>query len=234
MTVRPSSPSSIPASAAGRLLAGAVTALALVRPAAKPMHPLGRVHTGRLHRPGTVGRRTGSAFLDGAGDDEVLVRVSRSVGLRPPLPDVNGLAVRVPADGPGDLLLSTTGWGRISRYVLAPHRSPRAGTFTCLVPYRTATGPVHVGARATGADRFELFWARPTGDWHRFGEVVLSPGPGSDPDLSFDAILNTFEGLENYGWYRRLRAPSYAAARRLRGADAPDGGQPRRSRLTTT
>lgn len=205
------------ASAGGRVLQVAVTALALLRPAAKPMHPLGAVFTGRLHRPGTVGQVTGSGFLDGAGDDEVLVRVSRSVGLRSPLPDVNGLAVRVPGEGGGDLLLSTTGRGRLTRYVLLAHRAPRTGTFTSLVPYRTATGPVHVGARAAGADRFELLWARPAGDWRRFGEIVLAPGPGTDRDLSFDAILNPLDGLDNYEWYRRLRGPSYAAARRLRG-----------------
>jgi len=209
-------------SVGGRLLQAAVTVLALVRPAGKPMHPLGWVLTGRLNRWGVVGEETGSAFLDGRGDDEVLVRLSRSVGLHSPLPDVNGLAIRVWADGGGDLLLSTTGSGRLTRYALVPHRSPRTGTFTCLVPYRTATGPVHVGARAVGADRFELLWARPSGGWHRFGEIVLTTEPGTDVDLSFDAILRTFEGLDNYEWYRRLRAPSYAAARRLRGATAPD------------
>ena len=209
------------ASAGGLLLQAAVTALALVRPAAKPMHPIGRVLTGRLERVGVPGQVTGSAFLDGAGEDQALVRLSRSVGLRSPRHDVNGLALRVPAAGGGDLLLSTTGWGRLTRYALVPHRSPRAGNFTCLVPYRTPTGPVHIGARASGADRFELFWARPTGGWHRFAELVLQGGPGTDQDVSFDAILHMFEGLENYEWYRRLRAPSYAAARRLRGAVAP-------------
>jgi hypothetical protein len=221
------------ASAGGLLLQAAVTALALVRPAAKPMHPIGRVLEGRLIRPGAPGPATGSPFLDGAGADEVLVRLSRSVGLRPPRRDVNGLAVRVPAAGGGDLLLSTTGWGRLTRYALVPHRSPRAGTFTCLVPYRTATGPVHVGARASGADRFELYWARPTGGWHRFAQLVLLGEADVDP--SFDAVLNTFDGLDNYEWYRRLRAPSYAAARRLRGAATPstEPAQLRRSRFTT-
>jgi hypothetical protein len=204
---------------AGRVLQAAVTVLALARPADRPMHPLGQVFTGRLHRSGSAQHRTGSAFLDAAGDDEVLVRVSRAVGLRSPLLDINGLAVRVPAQG-GDLLLSTTGWGRLTRYLLVPHRGARAGTFTCLVPYRTATGPVHIGAYESGADRFELFWSRPRGGWHRFGEIVLSPVP-DDVDPTFDAILRTFAGLDNHEWYRRLRAPSYAAARRLRGAPTP-------------
>lgn len=231
----PTSWGHVVASVGGRVLQGAVTALAMVRPAAKPMHPVGRVSTGELRRSGVPGLVTGSPFLDEEGVDDALVRLSRGVGLLPPRPDVNGLAVRVPATGGGDLLLSTTGWGRLTRYALVPHRSPRAGTFTCLVPYRTATGPVHVGARATGPDRFELFWARPSGGWHRFAELTLSDAPGTDADCSFDAILHTFEGLDNYEWYRRLRAPSYAAARRLRGEQTPgaEGGQRRRSRRAT-
>ena len=209
----------------GRVLRRAVVLMAHVRSAPRPMHPLGLVYVGRLVRPGSPAELTGSAFLDEPGDDEVLVRQSRAAGLPPPWPDVNGLAVRLPAPGerPGDLLLSTTGRGRLTRYLLAVSRSERSGFFTSLVPYRSPSGPVHLGARSLQPDRLVLYWARPGGDWRAFGELVLSTDPGRDLDVSFDAVLHPVEGLEHFEWHRRLRAPSYAAARRLRGAGADPG-----------
>jgi hypothetical protein len=52
----------------------------------------------------------------------VLVRQSRAVGLPPRVPDIFGLAVQVPTqDGRHvDLLLASTGVGRLTRFTLAP------------------------------------------------------------------------------------------------------------------
>lgn len=82
------------ASAGGQVLRAATGALTL-RPAAKPFHPRGHVVTATLHRFGAE-PRTGAEWLDTAGVDEVLVRQSRAIGLPAPLPDIFGLAVRVP------------------------------------------------------------------------------------------------------------------------------------------
>jgi hypothetical protein len=217
--------------AAGRLLALAVGVLAHARPAAKPMHPLGEVHLGRLVRLGHRGRPSGAAWLDDAGADEVLVRLSRSAGLRSPWPDVNGLALRVPrTDGaPGDVLMSNTGWGRWTRYLLTVRSSLRSGSFTTLVPYRTPGGPVHVGARSTGPRSFSLHWAGRSGRWQHFADLEHDAGPARDAMVSFDAVLHVPDGVQNYDWWARLRAPGYAAARRSRRSrkvevsDVPEG-----------
>ena len=82
----------------GAALGGVFRVVAAVRPTAKPLHPRGTVRRGRLHRHGAE-PPTGVAFLDVAATDEVLVRESRATGLPRPLPDVQGLALRVP--GPG-------------------------------------------------------------------------------------------------------------------------------------
>jgi hypothetical protein len=208
---------------AGRLLGAAVTVLAHARPAAKPMHPLGEVHLGRLVRHG--GGRSGVAWLDDPGTDEVLLRLSRSAGLPTPWPDVNGLALRVPRGdgGYGDLLMSTTGWGRWTRYLLTVRPSRRGGTFTTLIPYRSPRGPVHVGARSTGPGSFSLHWSDGSGSWRHFADLEHDPGPGPDAMVSFDAILHVPDGCENYGWWARLRAPGYAAARRSRRAAGGTG-----------
>src|SRR5689334_13350477 len=97
------------ASSAGGRVLRAATGVVAARPAAKPLHPRGSVVTGTLHRFG-ADAKAGVAWLDQPGDDRVLVRRSRAIGLPSPAPDVFGLAVRVPTDGGyGDLLFASTG-----------------------------------------------------------------------------------------------------------------------------
>jgi hypothetical protein len=60
-------------------------------------------------------------------------------------------------------------------------------------------------------------WSRPTGAWRAFGLLELLPAPGGpDAELTFDPVLHEVPGLQAYDWVRRLRQPSYAAARRAR------------------
>jgi hypothetical protein len=210
------------ATSTGRVIAAAVSGLGRVRPADKPMHPRGEVLSARLTRHGGAG--TGAAFLDEPGEADVLVRFSRSVGLPAPWPDVDGLAIRVPTPDAdrehADVLMSTTGQGRLTRYLLAPTLRER-GSFLCtLLPYRSPSGPLHLGARAVDADTWHLVWAHPrSASWTPYAVLALSAEPGRDLAMSFDAVAAGPPGLGVYGWHQRLRGPSYAAARRLRGAD---------------
>ena len=210
------------AAGGGTLLAGATGALASLRRAAKPLHPDGEVLIGRLRRRGSGVRRTGVPWLDDSGEDQVDVRRSRAIGLPPLLPDIHGLAVRVhTTEGVGDLLFATTGRGRISRFVLTASRQARQRPMTTLLPYETDTGPLLLGATATGERSYELSWARPSGHWHAFGELSLSTAPGDDVPLSFDPIARQLPGLRQYPSVVRLREPAYLRARRSRGQDIP-------------
>lgn len=205
------------AAAGGTLLAATTRAVAVVRPAAKPLHPRGEVLQGRLFRTG-ADPATGVPWLDDAGEDDVLVRRSRAIGLPGSVPDIHGLAVRVPLPngGYGDLLLASTGWGRLTRFVLTASRSPQGRPMTTLLPYRTDRGPLLLGARATGEESFELAVAAPEGDWARFAELRLSAVPATDPEISFDPVANQLPGLEQYDAVERLREPSYHTARASR------------------
>lgn len=207
-------------SAGGQLLAAGTGVLAL-RPAAKPLHPRGSVVRGTLHRAGTE-PTTGAAWLDEAGEDDAVVRLSRAAGLPSALPDIHGLAVRVPTgDGRyGDLLLASTGLGRLTRFTLTAARSPYARPMTTLLPCRASVGGVLLSAVFRGPDNVALAWAAGTGRWHTFAELVLHEDPVEEPDrlVSFDPVLNPLPGLEHYDWARRLRAPAYATARRSRGS----------------
>jgi hypothetical protein len=208
------------ATTAGGQILRALTRLISVRPTAKPLHPRGHVVTGALRRYGGADG-TGSAWLDGAGEERVLVRQSRAVGLPAPLPDVFGLAVRVPVDGGhGDLLFATTGLGRLTRHVLTVARSPYGRPMTTLLPERAPRGPVLVSAVFRDEQTIDLAWALGAGRWHRFAELALDQEPTEEPDLylSFDPVLNRLPGLETYDWVRRLREPAYSTARSSRGA----------------
>jgi hypothetical protein len=207
------------AATGGQALRAATSTLASARPADKPLHPRGSVVPGVLERFGSLD--TGAAWLDEAGEDDVLVRQSRAVGLPAVAPDIFGLAVRVPLpdDRYGDLLFASTGLGRVSRFTLTASRSPYRRPLTTLLPYRTPAGAVLLAAVHRDERTIDLSCAVLTGDWKPFGVLRLeSDGPTAalDAPISFDPLLNTLPGLENYGWVRRLREPSYFTARRSR------------------
>ena len=210
------------ASAAGSVLAGASRALTWSRRSRKPLHPEGAVVTGGLLRTGGDGS-AGVPWLDGRGDDEVLVRISRAIGLPRALPDIHGIAVRIPlAGGFADLLLASTGLGRITRFVLTAGHDVRRRPLTTLLPYRGPRGPVLIGARARNDHldpnpSFDLLWSTGLGAWVRFARLSVSDVAGPDDPVSFDPVLNPLPGLTFYPWVRRLREPAYHAARDASG-----------------
>ncbi|WP_258727022.1 hypothetical protein [Cellulomonas sp. NS3] len=229
-------PAPVPRAAAGASLAGAalgvLTRAVTALRGARPLHPDGATLQATVIRFGSP-RPTGARWLDEPGTDRGIARVSRSGGVPAPLPDVQGLALRLDGvDGPSDLLLSTTGLGRVGRFLLTPHRAPSGGPYGSLLPYRTPSGPVLLvaepGPRVLPADldtlarelaadpwHLRLGHATPTGRWHEFGELVVG-GPAQatvDSVLRFDAVLHPLPGLALAPWAARLREPSYAAAR---------------------
>jgi hypothetical protein len=208
------SPLTVVADAGGRVLASAAAALAALRPAPKPLHPDGEVRSGRLERHGR-GPRSGVPWLDEPGEDPVEVRLSRAIGLPEGLPDIHGLAVRVHGgSGHADVLLASTGTGRLTRHVLTASRDPAGRPLTTLLPYATDSGPVVLGAESAGPDEYRLSWSHPARPWHEFGTLYLAGR--SDARIDFDPVLHPVPGLRQYSWVRRLREPAYRTARRSR------------------
>lgn len=203
---------------AGRGLAGITRALGTLRPADKPLHPQGTTFAAELHRHGSP-EPIGVPWLEQGGTDQVLVRLSRAVGLPGPLPDVAGLALRLRRGQTryADLLLASTGWNPLSRHLLLPALGSDA-PLSSLLPYRSPAGPLVIGARRQPGEehRFALSWAVVGGRWHRFADLTLTDELPEDADVSFDPVLNPLPGLEQYGWVERVRERSYAAARRSR------------------
>jgi hypothetical protein len=220
-------PSRLATSAAtvpGAALTMTFAAVSRLRPAAKPLHPSGRMRSVTVHRTGLV-PGVGVPFVDSTGSVDAVARLSRATGLPAPLPDIHGLALRIPLDdgSHADLLLATTGLGRVGRFVLTASRHPLRRAYSTLLPYRSPTGPLLLAARPVGQDErvLTLSVASPGGPWRPFGYVELSrpgaDGPTGDEHLAFDPVTNPLPGLEHYPWAARLREGSYRTARRSRG-----------------
>lgn len=203
---------------AGRLAAVPFALIARGR-GGRPLHPRGAVLPGTLARTGAA---EGIPWLDTPASDDVQVRLSRGAGLPAPLPDLLGVAVRVPgAAGPVDLLLSSTGPGPLAGRVLFPARDASVA-YGSLMGYRCAAGTVRLallprpgGLRSAGAD---LAVAVGWGPWRPVGWLALgAPDRPLDPGVRFDAVRHPPPGLVPDGPMARFREPAYAAARHSTG-----------------
>lgn len=226
--------------AAGKAVGAALGAVARVR-GGKPMHPRGAVFSAVLERSGNGaedGGTWGVPWLDAVTTDAAVVRLSRGAGLPAPLPDVLGLAIRLPTGpaGPIDLLLSSTGRGRVTRLVPVLRRDA-AAFYSSVMGYRSDAGSLRIaalpeavgvpsdpGPLANAVSRqgliFRLAAARGAGPWLPFGRLVLGEAAEPlDPDLRFDAVLNPPPGLVPDGPMARFRAPAYARARAASSAE---------------
>lgn len=206
---------------AGRALALLFASIKMAR-RPRPIHPRGEIFEGHIEWLTPRGAASGIAWIDApppTGRQNVILRVSRSVGLTPPLPDVIGLAFRFQTEGgPADLALASSWLGVPGRFLLRMSRSA-SGSFTSLMPYRGEHGPVEVSARThhrgDGRWELELLHATAIGTWRRFATVSLDARALPDrSDLRFDPIENVFPGADTYPWTRRLRQRSYRVARR--------------------
>jgi hypothetical protein len=214
---------------AGRLVAVPLGALARGR-RGRPMHPRGAVFDAVLERTGST-PPWGVPWLDAADRAAVVVRMSRGAGLPAPLPDLLGLAIRLPGDaGPIDLLLTSAGRGAVTRLVPVPRRDS-AAVYSSIMGYRSDAGVVRfaavpdghgvpsqpgplAGVVARAGLRFTLAAARGAGPWRPFARLVLtSPTDPLDCDVRFDAVSNPPPGLVPDGPAARFRAPAYARAR---------------------
>lgn len=188
----------------------------------KPLHPDGELFHATIARLGAPGLNAGVPWIEAAGESPAIVRISRAIGLPDPLPDIAGLAIRIdPAEHAADLLLASTGTGRLGRFVLQPRRPGATGTLTSLLPYRTSAGPLLLAASPAADGGYELAWALGTGPWRTFALMHLGASYDGDPDVSFDPVLNVLPGLAQYDWVRRLREPAYRESREQSARQAP-------------
>ena len=182
-------------------------------------HPVGTAYDATLD---VHGGGRGAELVDEPAVRPCIVRLSRGVGLREPLPDILGIAVRVPdAYGPGahqDLLMTTAGTRPVLRSVLAFSRSADEGHYSSVLPYRIGDGDdAYIGARPLSPTRFALEAAAPLGDWAEVGVIQL--GRPWDQAASDALRFNPFctgGGIEPVGVIQTLRRRAYAASQAAR------------------
>ncbi len=209
---------------------GAATALR----GARVFHPRGASRAATLTVTGGLG--TGARLLDEPAVHEGVVRLSRGAGLPVPLPDVDGLALRLPGLGVGgaplDLLVNSA-W----RYVFVP--SVLAPTWSAVLPHRTGSGRlVLLGARPND-DGFTMLVAAPFGRWRQWARLSLG-APFQGEGLAFAPTVGA-DDLRHTALFRALRAQSYDASQAARGvtdrggAARPEGpSSPRRLRSVSS
>lgn len=194
--------------------------------AAKSIHPRGSVVGALLER--LEHRPTGVDWVDRTEPVQVVVRLSRSVGLPAPLPDVLGMAIRAPLDpdGFGDLLLATGARQPVARHLFVPHRDPAQATFTSLLPFSTPVGLRMVAALPVDASTYLLATSTVQGPFTPFARLLLEAAPGTAPDeaIDFDPVAHQLPGLVVPDVLGRLRRPSYLASRAGRRHPWPSRG----------
>lgn len=146
-----------------------------------------------------------------------LVRFSRGAGLPDVLPDVLGIAIRIPdADGAGrpqDLMLATGGGSPLLRRLLVPRRHYRTSTYTSLVAYEVGGQDLIVAALPDGGD-FLLATAGGSSGWTPFARLHIGAALPAEQSrrLSF-SVTNDAGGLRVGGRWRAARLGAYDAAR---------------------
>ncbi|MER6814212.1 DUF1990 family protein [Spirillospora sp. NPDC000708] len=228
-------------------LARAFTALAKAR-GGRPLHPRGLVLDATLRLSGTS-RFWGVPLLDDTAELRGVARLSRAIGLPSPFPDILGLALRwrQPAGADGgepataELLLATTGHGRLGRHLLRPAARWGPGFYGCLLPYTAGDRHVLLGAVARralpgdpaalarvageGPILMDLVVATELGPWERFGELVLTrPARTDDPvPVRFNPARHPIPGLRPGGPLQQVRRRSYDAVQEAGRGTSPTG-----------
>lgn len=185
-------------------------------------HPVGSAHEATVMFDADMA--VDAELFRRPGLHRAVVRLSRGLGLPDFLPDVLGLAVKVPdAYGPGrdqDFLFATSGRSPAARHLLVPTRDVRARPYSTVLFFRLGGDELFVlGAFPEDGEplRFRLAAARATGDWLPLGRVEVG---AEFPDEVSECLRfnpgNTGGGIAPAGPLNRLRDPAYRASQAAR------------------
>ena len=177
--------------------------------------------------------------LIGQGNYLATVKLSKGAGTPGRWPDVLGLGLRFhPLNaGPCDVLFSSAGDGRWTRWLPVPAADWSGARYGTLAPYESAgrwwwlrltpSGPPvgHASIHALGHSSppsFALHISGGTAAWHQVGRLELDERL-DDTGLVLDPVLNHPPGaLPAPNWLRELRKLAYSGSRRGRDAPPPD------------
>jgi hypothetical protein len=205
---------------------------------------------GELYRASFAAREDGAALdaelLEAGSAHPAVVRFSRGIGVPPPLPDVLGVAIRLPSvygdDRHQDFLLASAGTG-VAKALPVAARTFFGPAFSSLLPYaigrerllvgalaeshatpRSRGNPLDELAAAVGrrSARFVLAVGGLRTPWRPVALVeILEPLPHAlSAELRFNP-WNTGAGIEPVGFPNRIRAPAYRGSQAGRPTSPP-------------
>jgi hypothetical protein len=208
---------------------------------APALHPAGVMCAGTLDVPGDPAGSWGVDWLDRPGSYPVTARWSLAAGLPGALPDGVGLALRIDdADGAGatlDLLLTSSGRGRLGRRLPLPRRDALGGPYSTLTAYQVGdrtrllmafpvkppAGRSRVPVTLTGLRQalgqgpvtFRLCTVAAGEPRRMFAALNLGPA-GPEPvehTVSFEPYAHCLPGLRPTRSLRAARVAAYAGSR---------------------
>ncbi|HEY8582875.1 MAG TPA: hypothetical protein VIL49_08000 [Capillimicrobium sp.] len=194
--------------------AGLFGALAWVRRRHRALHPVGAAFEAEVDLGPTAPEPLGPGRTVPG-----IARVSRGAGLPQPLPDVQGIALKLPSlHGPGrdqDLLFATA-W---ARHLLRPVLRDDSVELSTILPYALPGGEQLVfGLIPCGDGRYDLVSAPVGGRWREpWGEVRLGrrlPQTVAE-ELRFHPYTSAPD-LRPAGPLNALRVPAYRASQSVR------------------
>lgn len=200
-------------------------------------HPAGVLAEGTFERLAPQGEGLPVA----SGD--VLGRVSKAIGLPGAVPDIAGLAWRMPSQSPSgalwDVLLASSPGGGVGRVALSPVTSWTNATFSSLMPFGFEGGvwwvrarlvtpidsaglgldPIRNRIRSTGLD-FDIEQAAGTGPFLPLARLSLRRVVPDRNAVAFDPVVNTAPGVALLPrWLTEFRRAAYRRSREGRDAE---------------
>jgi hypothetical protein len=193
----------------------------------KAVHPKGVVHEATLSIDGSRAAPAGVDFLQRPAEHPAVVRVSRSIGLPRPLPDLLGLSVRVPhahgEDRHQDFLLITSADLPVLHHVFLPATEVDQRPYSSSLPFRGDDGLYLIGAVPRSFGDFDFSVASLGGRFEPVGRLRVGGRLPDDLDALCFNPWNTGGGVEPAGSLNQMRDRAYRWSQTAWGVAQPEG-----------